>query len=64
MGKGSALKIGFKNITGDIVIIQDAHLEYDPQEYKRLIKPIIENKAEVVYGSRFTGSSPHRVHMF
>ncbi len=52
-GKGAAIRTGFKNITGDIVIIQDADLEYDPGDYKKLIKPILDKKTEVVYGSRF-----------
>lgn len=64
MGKGAAVRTGFENVTGDIVIIQDADLEYDPQEYKRLLQPILERKADVVYGSRFMGGRPHRVHMF
>lgn len=51
-GKGSALKLGFENSTGDILLIQDADLEYDPQDYPKLIKPIIDKKTEVVYGSR------------
>ena len=52
-GKGSAIKEGIKSATGDIITIQDADLEYNPEDYKKLIKPIIQNKAEVVYGSRF-----------
>ena len=64
MGKGAALRTGFREVTGDVVIIQDADLEYDPKEYPKLLAPILENKAEVVYGSRFLGGGPHRVHMF
>ncbi|MFH1479385.1 MAG: glycosyltransferase family 2 protein [Candidatus Omnitrophota bacterium] len=64
LGKGSALKTGFNNITGDIVIIQDADLEYDPNEYSNLIAPIIAGAADVVYGSRLSGGRPQRVYMF
>jgi len=62
-GKGATLKTGFQEVTGDIVIIQDADLEYNPQEYHVLIRPILEGKADAVYGSRFLGG-PHRVLFF
>jgi glycosyltransferase involved in cell wall biosynthesis len=63
-GKGAAVRSGFEVATGDIVLIQDADLEYDPTEYPRLIKPIIDGQADVVYGSRFIGDQPHRVLYF
>jgi glycosyltransferase involved in cell wall biosynthesis len=62
-GKGAALREGFRHASGDVVLVQDADLEYDPAEYPRLIQPILENRADVVYGSRFIGES-HRVLYF
>jgi glycosyltransferase involved in cell wall biosynthesis len=62
-GKGAALRTGFTKATGDLVLIQDADLEYNPQEYPALLAPILEGHADVVYGSRFLGG-PHRVHLF
>jgi len=64
MGKGAAIRSGLKYITGDAAIIQDADLEYDPMEYPKLLTPIMDGKADVVYGSRFLGGGPHRVHLF
>lgn len=60
-GKGGALKTGFSECTGDIVLMQDADLEYDPNEYPSLLEPILSGQADVVYGSRFMGGRPHRV---
>ncbi len=64
MGKGAALRRGIQEATGDYVIIQDADLEYDPADYRRMIEPLIQGKADVVYGSRFLGGAPHRVLYF
>lgn len=63
-GKGAALRTGFKKASGDVVVVQDADLEYDPQELVRLMDPIIRNKADVVFGSRFVSGQPHRVVYF
>ena len=64
IGKGAAIRSGIKAATGDIVVIQDADLEYDPEEILKVIEPILNGKADVVYGSRFVGATPHRVLYF
>jgi len=64
LGKGAAIHSGIKNATGDYLIIQDADLEYDPSEINKLLKPVLDGYADVVYGSRFIGGAPHRILFF
>jgi glycosyltransferase involved in cell wall biosynthesis len=63
-GKGAALRTGFTHASGDFVVVQDADLEYDPREFALLLQPLLENRADVVFGSRFMGGSPHRILFF
>jgi glycosyltransferase involved in cell wall biosynthesis len=63
-GKGAAIRAGIEKVTGDIVLIQDADLEYSPKNYPDILRPILEDKADVVFGSRFLGGGEHRVHLF
>ena len=64
LGKGAAIRAGLEKVTGDIVLIQDADLEYSSKNYPEMLKPIFEGKADVVFGSRFLGGGEHRVHLF
>jgi glycosyltransferase involved in cell wall biosynthesis len=64
LGKGAALRTGFRQASGDVVVVQDADLEYDPAEFLEMVKPIEEGAADVVYGSRLSGGRPQRVHLF
>jgi glycosyltransferase involved in cell wall biosynthesis len=63
-GKGAAVRRAIKEATGDVCVVQDADLEYDPQEYFQLLEPILDGRADAVYGTRFMGGGPHRVHLF
>jgi glycosyltransferase involved in cell wall biosynthesis len=63
-GKGAALRTGFAHATGDLILVQDADLEYDPRDYPRLLQPLLDDKADVVYGSRFSGGDARRVLFF
>ena len=64
IGKGAALRTGFKHVSGEVIVIQDADLEYDPNEFREMMKPINEGVADVVYGSRLSGGKPQRVYLF
>ncbi|HNM16302.1 MAG TPA: glycosyltransferase family 2 protein, partial [bacterium] len=64
MGKGAAVRTGFNQTTGDFIIVQDADLEYDPNEYGKLLEPLLSGKADVVFGTRFAGNDAHRVLYF